>query len=200
MKRKDIEKIFSDVVLDYMNNGYHINMNTMSGTQGEIAKVDLTNGKEVIRIMLDSDYSWNDDVCCSFNSIVLTVGRNTNKLCDDRHDIIWNHDLDIINQTIYYQIGKNEKYFGTKDDAINAKEKHRARVATWGKNYYNTIKIYNDDKVKAIVLPFIKRQYKCKSATIKDIESVEKKYDSITKKPYYSIKARGRYYVMGNRG
>ncbi len=49
MLRKDIENIYTDTVKEYMNKGYRIYSPTMGGSQGEIAKIDLTNDKDVIR-------------------------------------------------------------------------------------------------------------------------------------------------------
>ena len=43
-KTKDINELFTKVVNKYLAKGYVFNLNTMSGSQGEIAKVDLTNG------------------------------------------------------------------------------------------------------------------------------------------------------------
>lgn len=197
MIRKDIEKIYTDIINDYINKGYRINTNTMNGSQGEIAKVDLTNGKEVIRIFLDSNYKWDDELHYSFDSIVLTIGRCTDKLYNSRMDIIWNQNLDIISQTIYYEIGSDHKYYGTKQEAIKAKELHRKRMRSWGRDAYSMRMIYTDNKRKEIVLPFIKKQYKCKSTTIKDIESVEKSFDSYSKKMCYYVRARGRVYKIG---
>lgn len=199
MNRTSIEKDFTKTIQDYLNKGYYIHMNTMSGCQGEIAKVDLTNGKEVIRIFLDSNYKWDDELHYSFDSIVLTIGRCTDKLYNSRMDIIWNQNLDIISQTIYYEIGSDHKYYGTKQEAIKAKELHRKRMRSWGRDAYSMRMIYTDNKRKAIVLPFIKKQYKCKSATIKDIDKIIRDFDSVTQKPCYYVYARGRTYKIGGK-
>ena len=197
MNRTNIEKDFTKTIQDYLSKGYYIHMNTMSGCQGEIAKVDLTNGKEVIRIFLDSNYKWDDELHYSFDSIVLTIGRCTDKLYNSRLDTIWNQNLDIISQTIYYEIGSDHKYYGTKEEAIKAKEIHRKRMRSWGIDYCNRRTEYTDNKRKTVVLSFVKKQYKCKSATLKDIEKVVKDFDVITKKPYYYVTVRGRSYRIG---
>lgn len=196
MLRKDIDKIFTDTIKIYLDDGFYIYSNTMGGSQGEIAKVDLTNGKEVIRIMIDSDHKWDNDLYYSIDSMIITIGRCTDKLYNSRMDIIWNQNLDIISQTIYYEIGSDHKYYGTKEEAIKAKELHRKRMRSWGVDYCNRRTEYTDNKRKAVVLSFVKKQYKCKSATLKDIEKVVKDFDVITKKPYYYVTVRGRSYKI----
>lgn len=54
----DINRRYTDIVNDYIQSGYDINTSTMSDSQGEIAKIDLTNGTEIVRILIDdsTDY------------------------------------------------------------------------------------------------------------------------------------------------
>lgn len=192
MFKKDIEKIYTDTIMEYVNNGYRINSSTMNGSQGEIAKVDLTNDKEVIRIYLSSstDYSerryWTE-------CITLTVGRNTDKLTGQRHfDIIWNDNLEIISEKNFYKIGMNSNCYGTKEEAVEAIKKAYDRIKNKSIAKNNVILL--PEKAKEIVLPFVRKQYKCKSIKINEIEKVEK-IISDGKSSYY-IKARGRNYML----
>ena len=41
---EDVNKEFTNIVNGYLNKGFTISATTMSGTQGEHAKVDLTDG------------------------------------------------------------------------------------------------------------------------------------------------------------
>ena len=115
----------SDTVNEYIKNGYRFYYSSMGGSQGEIAKVDLTNGKEVIRILLSHEHEdfW-------FDYIALIVGRNTDRLYGQFHDIIWNNNLEIISEVKFYEIGNNRNYncFGTKQEAIDAHKKHMERL------------------------------------------------------------------------
>ena len=52
MTYADINKMFTAEVSKYLACGYHFNTASMSGSQGETAKVDLTNGTEIIRVLL----------------------------------------------------------------------------------------------------------------------------------------------------
>lgn len=74
MKYSDINKMFTTEVNKYLAQGYRFNTASMNGSQGELAKVDLTNGTEIIRI-----------VACTFSKewdkqgIELFVGRVAEK-------------------------------------------------------------------------------------------------------------------------
>ena len=64
MKYIDINQKFTAKVAEYIAKGYTINAATMSGSQGEVAHVDLTDGKQVVRVLLDSFTEYD-----SFNSL-----------------------------------------------------------------------------------------------------------------------------------
>lgn len=60
-KGKDIEAKYSAIVKEYIENGCTINATTMRGSQGEQAKIDLTDGTATYRVRLersiDTDYT-----------------------------------------------------------------------------------------------------------------------------------------------
>ena len=64
MKYIDINQKFTAKVAEYIAKGYTINTATMSGSQGEVAHVDLTDGRQVVRVLLDSFTEYD-----SFNSL-----------------------------------------------------------------------------------------------------------------------------------
>ena len=53
MNPNDINRAFTEKVTELLNRGYQIYPGTMSGSQGEIAHVDLYKGNEIIRVLLD---------------------------------------------------------------------------------------------------------------------------------------------------
>lgn len=191
---KDIEKIYTDTIIDYINKGYRIYYNTMSGHQGELAKIDLTNDKEIIRILLES----KNEYCavgeyrhCDIDYISLLVGRNTDKIYNGNIDTIWNNHLEVISENRFYRIGERwtSKFFGTKEEAISAKLKHYNRIR-------NSIdedrkEIVFSDNAKKVVLSFMKRQRKCSSITTKQIDRVCK----IIRYDYNAGKNIARYYI-----
>lgn len=198
MLRKEIEKIYSGIIADYFDKGYYINMNTMSGSQiDEIARIDLTNGKEVLRVMLcGSNTDRDNEYNYYLHYISIIIGRNTDKLYNNHGDIIWNNHLEILSEQRFYEIGdrNDRRFFGTKEEALAAKKKHYARIFK-GDVDYCWVKL--PDRAKAIVLPFVKRQYKCKSVTLKDIKEV-KKYISDKGTVEYYVFAKGNSYKMRN--
>ena len=204
MLRKDIENIYTDTVREYLDNGYRIYYPTMGGSQGEIAKIDLTNDKEVIRIFLGSkteNYREHPDhKYMDLDYFTIIVGRNTDKLWGDSFsDIIWNEHLELISEIRFYKIGrKNNSFFGTKQEAIDAMLKYYERLKFRSFDWAEERIEINSDEAKRIVLPFVKRQYKCKSATVKDIEKIEKiifKNDKV----YYVVQVKGKRYKMNNK-
>lgn len=52
MKYIDINKRFTEIVSEYIAAGYTLNTASMNGSEGEISKVDLTDGKEILRVLV----------------------------------------------------------------------------------------------------------------------------------------------------
>ena len=204
MLRKDIENIYTDTVREYLDNGYRIYYPTMGGSQGEIAKIDLTNDKEVIRIFLGSKTeNYREHPVHKYMDLdyfTIIVGRNTDKLWGDSFsDIIWNEHLELISEIRFYKIGrKNNSFFGTKQEAIDAMLKYYERLKFRSFDWAEERIEINSDEAKRIVLPFVKRQYKCKSATVKDIEKIEKVIPK-NGKVYYMVQVKGKRYKMNNK-
>ena len=124
MKKHEIEAIFTAKVQEYIAKGYTISTTTMSGHQGEIAKVDVTNGEELIRILLEGMHEWNHEDHREIEAVVLTVGRSTQKVerrarCnpfDTMYPTIWNNKLEALEQRTFYQINRDDDFF-TEDFA-----------------------------------------------------------------------------------
>lgn len=96
----DISREFTTAVAEYMAKGYTINTGTMDGNQGEIAHVDLTDGKEIIRIVLMYNFiPWPE------KEYTIIIGRAhpnvTPNLRAHEAATIWNSELDIISSTTY---------------------------------------------------------------------------------------------------
>ena len=60
MTREDVNRIFTERVTELIAQGYHINTGSMPGSQGEIAKVDLRKGSEIIRVLLEHKCAFGD--------------------------------------------------------------------------------------------------------------------------------------------
>lgn len=175
MKFAEINKKFTSKVAEYIMQGWTINAGTMNGSQGEIAKVDMTNGKDVIRVMLDTDYTHErigDRVYC-FDKVQLIVGRpeRTIRVNESRdYDTIWNNHLDVIYCEEFYKIGRGRPdWYGTKEETMAAQDKNLDRYMAAQESREQL-----PDKAKAIILPLIRRMPKCKSVTIREIGPVIK--------------------------
>lgn len=114
MKFSEIEKIFSSRVAFYLNAGYRINAGTMRGTQGEVAKIDLTNDCEVIRVWLKKTWAVEDISIHRFfpEFVKIVIGRaNIDSVRFD--DILgydrdlWDDDFEEVETMLWYQVGKN---------------------------------------------------------------------------------------------
>ena len=135
MKYIDINQKFTAKVAEYIAKGY----TTMSGSQGEVAHVDLTDGKQVVRVLLDSFTEYD-----SFNSLSgleIVVGTPADKVVPYdtvRYNTIWNNRLEVIESERFYEIGSSKRrgntFYGTKAEAEQAEalsvERYKAKSKT----------------------------------------------------------------------
>lgn len=116
MKYADIDRRVTETVADYIRHGYSINTSTMHGSQGEVAHIDLTDGKTLIRIYVQ--HFWlKDDF--SNDGYEIIVGEADGSM----RGAIWNNRLAVIRRDEFYEIGKTHglpAWFGSRDEAIAA--------------------------------------------------------------------------------
>ncbi len=169
MFEKDIENAFTTKVAQYLADGYVFNLTTMNGSQGESGKVDLRKGDEVIRILLDMRYEGDFEIC------YLLVGRNTNRLHGSRLDTIWNNDLEEIERTDFYVVGRRRcgEYYGTKEQAEAAQKK---RIERHGRKLTYVEKELSD-AYKEIAYRILKKRDGFKSIRKSNIIRVEQTED-----------------------
>ena len=203
MKFADINRKLTEIVADYISRGYVINTNTMncleSGTKG---KVDVTDGKEIIRILLEEfreeAEKREDGWAPRLYGVRLVVGRATENLKarSRNFDSIWNHNLDIIYEHKFYRVGGwDSDWYGSIVDAVVREDKHRKRISdSWESEF-----VVFGEKAKGIVLPFLRRQKNCKTATVKNITRVSKRCreDGTVS---YIVSSKGRDFVMNRKG
>ena len=96
----DINREFSHVVSEYIAKGYIINTGTMNGSQGEVAHVDLTNGNEIVRVVLMYNFAtWPaQEYKIIVGKVQSTVVPN---LKGNEAETIWNNELEIVSSTTY---------------------------------------------------------------------------------------------------
>ena len=72
MTKNDIRSIYTQKVTELLAQGYQIHPETMSGSQGEIAHIDLTNGSEILRVLVESRCSYSEAyiICNTINAYI----------------------------------------------------------------------------------------------------------------------------------
>jgi len=172
---RDLDLIYTNKVKEYLNNGYTIYTLSMNGSQGEMAKIDLVKGKEVIRIYADTEYK------DGYKEIHIYVGH-----CDitpyyTDYNTIWNSRLNIIEDMVFYTY---KNYItADKEEILNMKKKADERRNPCREDVYLDIPV--NDKTKTIVLKKINSLPKCKS--IKNVKRIIKYYSKAYDKYIYYV-------------
>jgi len=205
MKFEQINRKFTEAVSDLIAKGYVINTATMSGSQGEVGKVDLTDGKEIIRVVLDNfgkPVVRLNDKFYRLEGLELIVGRVTDQVIPNSQDTwqtAWTSNLEVLSSEVFYEIGRQHrdgsKWYGTREEAIDQQDKEAERYRT----RYTEKKQEFPEAAKETVLPFIRRQPKCKSVRLSEIEKITKHYSrSRTGRVsvQYVVNARGNSYTL----
>lgn len=146
---KELNKKFTELVSRYLAKGYYINTTTMGGTQGERGRVDLTNDKEVIRVLLDQRYANLSTY------VVLSVLRCPENIQPNKRGtgVIWNDKLEVIENHTWYLLGTNhsgDDAWGNYEEAQAAQQKHLDRYKDRCKEWHNVIVINTLVSPKAI--------------------------------------------------
>ena len=158
----EIGKLFSERVNEYMSKGYGFSINTMSGLQGETAKVDLTDGKDFIRVYVERHYF------STGNTINIVVGRAKNVNFRDSYEFVWKESLEIISEDVFYEIGSKGDYYGTKEEAVTASNKRYQRRLARCKN--NDFVVFDSKEIRKRFLPYAQEHiWGCKSAKLSDV-------------------------------
>ena len=187
MKYEDISRIYTEKVAEYMANGYAININTMAGHQGEIVKIDLRKGTEVVRILLETEHK-------NFReAVVLTVGRNLDERiaadADTRRDLtIWNNRLEVIERRTFWQMTKNWReidFYLEGDAGEQAIEKTEQRSRT---RYFNEHPTRDFEGMEKRMVKAVKRHLNRSSFKSQNIKRVWKSWDNNEGRYIYQIK------------
>lgn len=200
MKFEAINKRFNEIAASYMANGYYINAGTMSGSQGEIAHIDLTDGKEIIRIVVG--HFMEEVIEYGAEGIEIVVGRSADRVAPNKNrafDTIWNNHLEVLYTEKYYEIGRHrdgDSWYGTKEECEAKWQKYEER---FNARRISSTKALPEEAKKA-ALSFVKRQPKCKGTKLADINAVEKRTEknSFTGKVsvQYRVIAKGKTYIL----
>ena len=151
MKFIDINREFTAAASSYMAQGYYINAGTMGGSQGEVAHIDLTDGKQIVRVLLDSFTEWEDyNQLEGLKLVVGIVADNVKPNDNQRCDVIWNNRLDVISCEKFYKLSSNRDdsvFYGTREEATAA-----------------------DEKASTLVKEFVRRKFGLKRVVVSNIQ------------------------------
>ncbi len=198
MKKQDIRNAYTQKVTELLNQGYTIFPDTMNGSQGEIAHIDLTNGTEIIRVLLCRDHRWefgeegyNGDI------IRLTVGKaEKDTWVGDRWDgTVWNNRLEPIFQTEWAWLneGRHSDWYVTMEEGRKASALRWARYkAKHGTQPYEDV---TNEAFKSACLRWLRKQPRMKTTKLEDIEHL-RKYTRENGRRFYEITAKGRIYTL----
>lgn len=195
---KEINRIYTEKIKEYFNAGYTINAGTMSGSEGEIAAIDLTRENDstlIIRIYMEEFYCYGEmpylrGIRIVTGSVTDPIDANLDKRMSNT---IWNNRLKAIDEVRFYKIGEDKvggkTWYGTFEEAKAAQEKafDRFKIDSAIGDGKHTFPISSHK----IILPLIKKQKGFKSARLSDVDEVygETIYNPLngkTSKRYYA--------------
>ena len=171
MKMRDIKAAATKIVSTYIGWGYFLS-ESMRGHQGEILKVDLTNGQEIIRVLIYEEPHHFDRL----DQVMIEVRRYVfGKDINSEKSSVWSNEGELIAEYVYYKLARyyeGDWYTSDKDEADSVlatkKERRELRFSS------SKTGVYTDDVRKAVALGFVRKQTRCKTKKTSDIESVSK--------------------------
>lgn len=197
MKYIEINKRYTDIVTGYLAKGYMVNTSTMSGSQGERAHIDLTDGTEVIRIVLQSFHRWEDVPVEGFEIIVGRAAAEDKVVPNSHEDyaIIWNKHLEVISTESFYSIGRHDNWFGTKEEALEANRKSFERYENKPCKHSRTetTEIANP-KAIALAKQYVLKHRIAKRVDLSQLKVMKRVYLDLT--VHYTIVYKGSSYSL----
>lgn len=159
MTMNDIRRIYTQKVAELLAQGYQINPETMNGSQGEMAHIDLTNGSEILRVLIETHGSYGE----SYGDILtIRVGR-----CNDEirgsWTTIWNSRLETLSEIRLARISNT--FYTTPEEG---QRMARIRLSRWNSHDSEQTKKLGD-AYKSIALRWLRRQPRMKTCKLTDI-------------------------------
>lgn len=172
MKFIDINREFTAAASSYMAQGYYINAGTMGGSQGEVAHIDLTNGTEIIRVLLTTFNNY-----LGTEGVELIVGRVKDDIKpnqEDRWSTVWNERLEVISSKKFYRLNSRAQdgFYGTEEEANAAEEKRFSRYTS--RDTYRTPKDITA-KAAPVVKRYIHEKFGVRRVKMEDIKVTKHK-------------------------
>ena len=169
MRYENINAEYTEEVSKFIQNGWTINTTTMSGSQGEVAKVDFTDGKRIARVALEKKY--DSEMCVDYYAITTSVTNDDCKVVPNKmySNTIWDKDMTEVSVQRFYRasVMYNVDWFVSHEEALENNEK-------WTERQCQKFHAMQDKditpKAAGIVLGYVRRQKGCKTAKKNDIK------------------------------
>lgn len=186
MTRNDIDRIYTGEVLGLLAKGYMIHTDTMGGSQGEIAHTDLTDGSEILRVLMESRYT-----CREYYGDIITikVGRCTEPQRGLRGNIIWNDRLEVISEIEIAKI--TGSFYTTLEESRRMYEKRREHR----RNRPGLLRKDLGVAYKSAALTWLRKQPRMKSCRLEDIEWMTRSTLE-NGRVCYEIRAKSKSYLL----
>ena len=185
MTKNDIRRIYTEKVTDLLAKGYIIHPETMSGSQGEIAHVDLTNGSEILRVLMESYHSFEEGYG---NTVTIKVGRCTDEIRGS-WNTIWNNRLETLSEIKLDKISDN--FYTTLEEGKRMAE---LRFSRWKARKCETRRELGD-AYKSVALRWLRRQPRMKSCKLEDITRMTRRTRS-DGTVCFEIEAKGKTFHL----
>ena len=158
----------------------------MSGSQGEMAHVDLTNGFEILRVLIETSLSFD-----GYGDILtIRVGRCMDEIRGSWHTI-WNNRLETLSEIKLAKISDN--FYTTPEEGMRMAEVRLSRYDWRVHNRDQRTEL--GDAYKLVALRWLRRQPRMKTCRLEDIDRMVK----LTRKDKlvcYEITAKGKEYRL----
>ena len=200
MKKQEVERIYTQQVAQLLNQGWRVHASTMPGHQGEIAHIDLTDGTEIRRVLLNRETAWSHlESGFSGDKLEIIVGRNTDVIRPGWDATLWNNHLEILSQIGLAEIQEPNRFHpdGWYTDFGEAARISRIRKARRAARRTES-RAERGDAFKSIALRWLRRQPRMKSLKLEDITEMflnQREDGRIT----YIIEAKGKRYELRAR-
>ena len=188
MKKQDIRNIYTQKVTELLNQGYTIFPDTMSGHQGEIAHIDLSNGSEILRVLLCRCYHWERGE----EGYVGEAAPDT-RVFDNWDGTVWNTRLEPRFEIEWAWIGSNRSH----DWYVDMDEGRRISAIQWKRYRAQQADRVEElgDAFKSTALRWLRKQPKMKTCRLEDIEKMERVWNKDGKRRF-EITAKGKRYTI----
>lgn len=200
MTKKQIDTLFSEKVMKYLNDGYVFFTNTMNVSHGDCEGcIDLYKNNQLIRIALitSREHFYSDEMLN-----ISTFKKTFEHPLEKYRNSVWTSDMTLVEKEGFYKL--SDTYFITAQEYIAQKDLRDAKLRTRANNYrfaHGSDKISFDDRAKKIVLSYVQRQPRCKSIKLSDIEEVIKwvrpiGHHDMKQEIRYDVRVRGKSSVF----